>query len=104
MFPPSDHPYSCLDGQQAEVSQSENGQGVPEQAPTNQLGLAEKAAQLYVTLHNQLGRQGHTFLGDMLQDYLDPALQDWNAILEDIRLPAHLAPEREDCPMAPGLF
>jgi hypothetical protein len=104
VFSPSDHLYSGLDGQQPEVNQSENEQEGPEQAPTSQLGLAAKAAQLYETIHNQSGRQSHTFLGDMLQDYLDPALQDWDAILDDIRLPTHLAPEREECPITPGLF
>ncbi|KAL7963777.1 fungal-specific transcription factor domain-containing protein [Trichoderma compactum] len=105
------------DGQQPEASQSGNGQGGPEQAPTNQFGHTVKNAPLYEALHNQLGRQTHIFMGGLPQDYLDTlALQNWDAILDDVRLPgvlkwvlkwvlpAHLAPEREDCPIRPDLY
>ncbi|KAL7912610.1 fungal-specific transcription factor domain-containing protein [Trichoderma velutinum] len=96
---------SDQNGQQPEVNQRGNGQGGPEQAQANQFGSATKAALLYETFHNQLGKQTHTFMGDLLQDYLDtPALQNWDAILGDVRLPAHLISEREDCTMTPGLF
>ncbi|QYT01574.1 Zn(2)-C6 fungal-type domain-containing protein [Trichoderma simmonsii] len=92
------------DRQQPEASQRENGQSVSEQAPTNQFESAGKTALQYETLHSQLRRQSHTFMGDLLQEYLDPpALQNWDAILNDVRL-SYLAPEREDCPIPPGLY
>ncbi|KAL7783680.1 fungal-specific transcription factor domain-containing protein [Trichoderma afarasin] len=92
------------DRQQPEASQRENGQSVPEQAPTNQFESTGKTALQYETLHSQLSRQSHTFMGDLLQEYLDPpALQNWDAILNDVRL-SYLAPEREDCPIPPGLY
>ncbi|KKP05136.1 hypothetical protein THAR02_02731 [Trichoderma harzianum] len=93
------------DGQQPDVSRSENRQDGPEQAPTNQFRSPGKTAPLYETLHNQPGRQSHTFMGDLLQEYLDPpALQNWDAILNDVRLSAYLASEREDCVIPPGLY
>lgn len=104
VFPLSDHLYHYIDRQQPEASQRENEQSVPEQAPTNQFESTGKTALQYETLHSQLRRQSHTFMGDLLQEYLDPpALQNWDAILNDVRL-SYLAPEREDCPIPPGLY